>query len=85
MNLLEKESSHQRAEYLKYKKLKQSFAKKKTFKEDTVILYDNSDRNSSSRSEDHNSRDKDNKTSISYDSETGNDDNIINSSTDSEE
>ena len=58
MNLLEKEADHQRAKYLKYKKLNKSFDNKKTHKEETVILDDTSDRDSSSRSEAHNSCDE---------------------------
>ena len=81
VNLLEKEAAHQRAKYLKYKKLNKYFAKKKT----RVILYDTSDRDSSSSSEAHNSRDEDEKTSIAYDSESGNDDESSNSSIESEE
>ena len=85
MNLLEKEDSHQRAKYLKYKKLNKALAKKKTRKEDTVIIDDTSDSDSCSSSEAHNSRDKEEKTSIAYDSELGNDKEIRNSSIDSEE
>ena len=84
MNLLEKEAAHQRAKHLKYKKLKKSFAKKKTRKEDDVILYDTSDSDSSSISEAHNYRDEDEKTSIAYDSYSGNNDESSNSSIDSE-
>ena len=56
VNLLEKEASHQRAKYLKYKKLNKAFAKKKNHKEETVILDDTLDSNSSSSSKDKNSR-----------------------------
>ena len=48
MNILEREYAHQRAKYLKYKKLNKAFDKKETPKEQTVILYDTSDINSSS-------------------------------------
>ena len=43
MNLSEREAAHKRAKYLKYKKLNKAFAKKKTHKEETVILDDTSD------------------------------------------
>ena len=62
MNLLEKEAAHQRAKYLKYKKLNKSFAKKNT----RVILYDPLDIDSSSSSESQNSCDEDSKTYIDY-------------------
>ena len=52
LNLLEAEASHQRAKHLKYKKLNKYFAKKKTPKEETVIIDDTLDINSSSSSED---------------------------------
>ena len=58
LNLLERESAHQRAKYLKYKKLNKAFSKKKTPKEDTVNLDDTSDSNSSSSSEADNSPDE---------------------------
>ena len=51
MDILEREYSHQRAKYLKYKKLYKDFAKKKNPKEETVILDDTLDSNYSSRSE----------------------------------
>ena len=54
LNLLEREASHQRAKYPKYKKLNKAFAKKNTPKEETVIIYDTSDSNYSSSSEAHN-------------------------------
>ena len=57
LNLLEKEAAHQRAKYLKYKKLNKAFAKKKTCTEGTVILDDTSDSNSSLIREAQNSRD----------------------------
>ena len=57
VNLLEKEASHQRTKYLKYKKLNKAFAKKKTRKEENFILDDTWDSDSSSSSESHNSRD----------------------------
>ena len=81
MNLLEKEAAHQRVKYLKYKKLNKTFSKKKT----RVILDDASESNSSSSSESHCSRDEYKKTSIAYDSESGNDDKNSNSSTGNKE
>ena len=77
---LEKEASHQRVKYLKYKKLNKAFAKKKTRKEETFILDDNSDSNSSSSSEAQNSRDEYEEASIAYDSDFANDDESSNSS-----
>ena len=59
LNLLEGEAAHQRAKYLKYKNINKAFAKKKTPKEETVILYYNSDRDSSSISEADNHPDED--------------------------
>ena len=75
-----KKTSHQRAKYLKYKKLNKAFAKKKI----RVILDDPSDTDYSSSSESHNSKNEDEKTSITYDSESGNDDKSSNSSTNNE-
>ena len=85
MNLLEKESAHQRAKYLKCKKLNKSFAKKETHKEDNVIIDDTLDSNSPSSSEAHNSRDEDEKTSIAYDLDSVKDDKSSNSSINSKE
>ena len=85
MNLSEKKDFHQRSKYLKYKNLNKYFAKKKTLKEETVILDGTLDRNSSSISEVHNYRDEYDKTSIAYDSESINDDKSSNSSIKSEE
>ena len=85
MNLLEKEAAHQRAKYLKYKKLNKAFSKKKTSKEETFIIDDTLDSESSSSNEAHNSRDEDNKTSIAYDSMLGNNDKIGNIYIDSRE
>ena len=81
MNLLEKEASNQRAEYLKYKKLNKDFSKKKS----CVILDDPSYSASSSSSESHNYQNEDKKNSIAYDSESGNSDESSNSSTDTKE
>ena len=61
--LLQAESAHQRT---KYKKLNKDFAKKKTSKEETIILDDTLERNSSSISEADNSPDEYEKTSIAY-------------------
>ena len=77
MNLLEKESSHQRSNYLKYKKLKKKFSKKKT----RVILDDPSESDSSSSSEGDNYPDEGEKHSIAYNSNLGNSDEISNSAT----
>ena len=52
LNLLEKEASHQRAKYLKNKKLNKAFSKKKIPKEDETL-----DSNSSPSIEGYNSRD----------------------------
>ena len=85
MNLLEKEAAHQRVKYLKYKKLNKYFSKKKIGKEETAIIYDTSDSNASSSSEAHSSRDDDKKTSIDYDSESVNNEEIGNRYINSEE
>ena len=79
MNILEREAAHQRAKYLKYKNINKSFAKKNTSKED-----DTSNRNYLSRSEVYNSRDEYEKASITYDSESADDEKISNSSISSE-
>ena len=71
LNLLQAEAAHQRS---KYKNLNKSFAKKKTPKEETVVLDDTLDINSSSRSEADNSPSEDEKTLIAYDSESSDDD-----------
>ena len=81
MNLLEKEASHQRAKYLKYKNLNKAFSKKNT----RVIIYDPSESDSSSSSEGYNSPVKGEKNSIAYNSESGNGDKISNSATDTKE
>ena len=57
VNLLEKQASHQRAKYLKYKKLNKAFSKKKP-----RVILEESDRNSSSSSEEENSSDEGRKT-----------------------
>ena len=81
VNLLKKEASRQRAKYLKYKKLKKAFSKKKT----RVILDDPSESDSSSSTEADNSPDESEKTSISYDSESVNSDESSNSATNTNE
>ena len=58
LNLSEKKAVHQRAKYLRYKKLNKAFAKMKTPKEETVILDDPSASTSSSSSEADNSPDE---------------------------
>ena len=68
----------------KYKNLNKYFAKEKTPKEDTVSQDDTSYINSSSRSWNYNSPDEDEKTSITYDSKSADDDEISNSSIGSE-
>ena len=70
MNLLAKEASHQRAKYLKYKKLNKAFSTGKT----RVILDDPLESNSSSSSEGEKFPDKGEKNYIVYDSESGNSD-----------
>ena len=57
MNLLEKEAPHQRSKYPKYKNINKALTKKKTRKEETIILDDTSDSDSSSSSEAQNSHD----------------------------
>ena len=60
MNLLEKEASHQRAKYLKYKKLNMALSKKNML----VILDDPSESNYPSSSESDNSPDEVRKTPL---------------------
>ena len=81
MNILEKEASHQRAKYVKYKKLNKAFSRKKN----RVILDDPLESDSYSSSKGGNSTDEGEKNSISYDSESDNSDERRNSSTDNEE
>ena len=64
INLLQAEAAHQRA---KYKKLNKAFSKKKISKEESVIIYYTSDRNSSSISEAENPLDEYEKNPIAYD------------------
>ena len=80
VNLLEKQASHQREKYLKYKKLNKASSKKKT----PVILED-SESNSSSSSEEENSSEEGEEKSITYDSESGGSDKSSNNATDTEE
>ena len=61
------------------KKLNKAFSKKKAPKEETVVLDDTLDRNSSSSSEADNYPDEDEKTSIAYDSYSADNDEISNS------
>ena len=81
VNLLEKQASHQRAKYLKYKKLNKAVSKKNT----RVILDDPSESDSSSSSEDDSSSDEGEKNSITYNSESGEIDKSSNSATDTKE
>ena len=81
MNILEKEASHQREKYLKYKKLNKAFSKKKT----RVILDEPSDSDSSSISKGENYPDEGEKKSIANNSESGNSDESRNSATNTEE
>ena len=69
----------------KYEKLNKDFTKKKTTKEDTVVLYESLDRNSSLRSESDNSPGEYEKTSIAYDSDSADDEEISSSYIGSEE
>ena len=64
VNLLEKEASHQREKYLKYKKLNKDFSKKNT----RFIIDDPLESDSSSSSADDNSPDEGEKNSTAYDS-----------------
>ena len=68
---MQAESSHQKS---KYEKLNKAFAKKKTSKEETVILDDTSDSDSLSSSDSDNSPDEDEKTSFAYDSDSADND-----------
>ena len=70
---MDREAAHQTAKYLKYKKLNKALSKKKTPKEETIILDDTLDINSSSSSESNHSPDEYEKTSIAYDSESADD------------
>ena len=67
---MEKEASHQRTQYLKYKKVKNAFSKKKT----RVILDDPLESDSYSSSEDDNYPDEGEENYMAYDSESGNSD-----------
>ena len=77
---MEREADHQRAKYLKYRKPNKSFTKKKTPKEETLILDDTSDSDYSTSSYDDHSPDEDEKTSIAYDSDSADNDESSNSS-----
>ena len=78
---MEKEASHQRAKYLKYKNLNTDLSKKKT----RVILDYPLESDYSSISEDNNYSDEGEKNCIAYDSESGNSDESSNIATDNEE
>ena len=78
MKLLEREAAHQRSKYIKYKKLNRAFSEKKNPKEETVIIYDTLDSEYSSSSKDENYPDDYEKTSISYNSESSDDEEISN-------
>ena len=84
VNLVERKPAHQRAKYLKYKKLNKAFSNKKNPKEETVIIYDTLDSDSSSSSEAYNYHNEDEKSSIAYNSGCADDDEISNSSIGSE-
>ena len=79
-NLLEKQASHQRAKYLKYKNLNKAFSKKKT-----PVILEESESNSSTSREEENSSDEGEENSITYDSESGGSDKSINNATDTKE
>ena len=81
---MDREAAHQRAKYLKYKNISKAFTKKKTQKEETVVLDDTSDSDSSSSSEAVNFPDEDENTSIAYNSESADDYETSNSSIGSE-
>ena len=81
VNLLEREASHQREKYLKYKKLNKEFSKKKT----RFIIDDPSESESYSSSDDDNSLGEGEKKSMTYNSKSGNSDESINSATNNEE
>ena len=85
LNVLEKEASHQRAKYLKYKNRNKDFAEKKTPKEENIIIDDTLDSKSSSISEADNYPDKDEKNSIAYNSESADNEKSSNISIGSEE
>ena len=77
-NLLEKQASHQRAKYLKYKSLNKAPSKKST----PVILENFESDSSSSKEEDSSSEEEH---SMTYDSESGNSDKSSKSATNTEE
>ena len=63
LNLLQAKAFHQKS---KYKKINKYFTKENSSKEETVILYDTSDSDSSSSIEYKNSPDEAEKPSIAY-------------------
>ena len=79
VHLLEKQASHQRAKYLKYKNLNQAFSKN-----NTRVILDESE-SDSSISEKKNSSNEGEKNSITYDSESGESEKSSNIATDTEE
>ena len=68
---MQSEAAHQNS---KYENLNKAFTKKKTSKEEMVVLYDASDSDSSSSGESDNSPDEYEKTSIAYDSDSAEND-----------
>ena len=71
------EAAHQKS---KCENINKAFTKRKTSKEETVVLSDSYDSNSLSRSESNNSSPETGKTSIFYDSDSADDDEISSSS-----
>ena len=82
LNLLQAESAHQKSNY---ENLNKAFTKKKTSKEDIVVLADSSDSDSSSRSESNIFSPETGKSSIAYDSDSTHNYNICSSSISSED
>ena len=82
---MEREADHHRAKYLKYKNLNKAFSKKKTPKEETVIIDDNSVSNYPSISDADNPPDEDEKNPIAYNSESEEDEESSNISIGREE
>ena len=62
---MQEEAAHQKS---KYRNLNKTFTKRKTSKEETVVIADSLDGDSSSRSESNNSSNETGKNSIAYDS-----------------
>ena len=76
INLLQAEAAHQKS---KYEKLNKDFTKRKTSKEETVVLSDSLDIDFSSISESNHSSNETGKISIAYDSDSADNDEIISS------